>query len=105
MFLFERYFRKYKFFGFIQKMKYLFGIKLVIFVFFVARTYGQSNSSSVQLTVNYESLCSDSIEFFSKQLDSSVKLFGKELEIKLIPWGKANVSLNNFSDKINSFIF
>lgn len=86
-----------------KRMKYIFGA-LVVLVIFTSAVYSQSNSntSSVQLLVNYESLCPDSINFFNNHLNQAVKQFGSELEVKLIPWGIANVI--NIS-KLVSFIF
>lgn len=84
-------------------MEYIFGA-LVVLVIFTSTVYSQSNgnTSSVQLLVNYESLCPDSINFFNNHLNQAVKQFGSQLEVKLIPWGIANVI--NIVNKSNLYL-
>ena len=95
---------------FIQSLSYLLSLNIkvhiefthftmnslyYIFLFF-ALSYSSSSSSSessVKLSVYYESLCPDSINFISSQFFPAWKRFGSQtLNVDLHPFGNANVS-------------
>lgn len=49
--------------------------------------------SRLTIAVYYETKCIDSANFISKQLSQAVVLFPNEINIVLVPYGNANVSL------------
>jgi hypothetical protein len=47
----------------------------------------------VKVNVYYESLCPQTSEFFNKQLSEAYNQIFNIMDLKLIPFGKANVNL------------
>ena len=64
------------------------GLALVLFL---AITSTIAQKSPVKIVVNYETLCPDSIRFINNGLNQAYSLFGKQLDIKFIPFGIASV--------------
>ncbi|KAB0794251.1 hypothetical protein PPYR_13871 [Photinus pyralis] len=64
-------------------MNLLFSVTFLIGVFHVS-------CEKLQVSVYYESLCPDSIRFITKQLQPAYKLIGSNLEVDLVPYGKAS---------------
>jgi hypothetical protein len=54
----------------------------------------QMNSKSIDLLINYESLCPDSESFIVNQLAKAVSIFRDNLNLQLIPFGKASYKFN-----------
>lgn len=50
----------------------------------------------VKVDIYYESLCPDSVRFISQQLQPLYNNFKKHLDITFIPFGKSNVSKEEF---------
>jgi len=59
-------------------------------------------SPKVKVDVYYETLCPDSIQFIRRQLYPTFNKIGEIMDITLIPFGKAEVSLKRFF-KLDSF--
>lgn len=59
-------------------------IILTIFTSFI-------NAGKVEIQVNYEALCPDSVRFINIQLSNALKVYKNQIVLKLIPFGKANV--------------
>ena len=79
-------------------MKYIFSIAVLLLIA-LDKT---SSDEKVKLSIYYESLCRDSAAFITKQLSQAYnKIFGI-IDVKLYPFGKANVSLL-FLDFLNIF--
>lgn len=55
------------------------------------------NNKSIQLVVNYETLCPDSQRFIVNQLSKAISIFRNNLNIQLIPYGKASFKFNPVS--------
>ena len=55
----------------------------------------QINNKSISLLVNYESLCPDSENFIVNQLSRAIYIFRDNLNVQLIPFGKASYKFNS----------
>lgn len=49
-------------------------------------------AKKIDLVVNYEALCPDSVRFINDQLSKAVANLNDEVEVSLVPFGKASVS-------------
>jgi len=58
---------------------------------------GVAVQPSAELTVYYEALCSDSVNFVTTQLTHAWETFGEDLVINFKPFGKANWTENGVS--------
>lgn len=56
-----------------------------------------TNNKTIQLVVNYETLCPDSERFIVTQLGQAISIFKSNLNLQLIPYGKASFKLNPVS--------
>ena len=72
------------------KMKLLFTFLIAIYclVLFIR----ESQAQKIDLVVNYEALCPDSVRFINNQLSKAVLNFKNEINVSLIPFGIADVS-------------
>ena len=69
---------------------------VVVLALAVTNSLCQNYKRPIKLVVNYESLCPDSIRFINNGLSQARNLFGNQLDIKLIPFGNADVINNRF---------
>ncbi|XP_023027090.1 gamma-interferon-inducible lysosomal thiol reductase-like protein [Leptinotarsa decemlineata] len=68
---------------------------LSYFVFILSCCYQPQALSSVKISVYYECLCPDSVDFIKNQLYPVYKDIGKPMNIDLIPFGFASVTNNS----------
>ena len=52
----------------------------------------RADDNRVKISVYYESLCPDSVDFITGQLSTAFSEVNQKMEIELIPFGKATVS-------------
>ncbi|XP_050292938.1 GILT-like protein 1 isoform X2 [Anthonomus grandis grandis] len=57
------------------------------------------SSGALPVTVYYEALCSDSVQFITKQLYPNYRFFKDHLDIEFVPYGKAMHTFNATSGK------
>lgn len=55
---------------------------------------GPTLQDTVKVSVYYESLCPDSVAFIDNQLVPTFKKLSKAIDLDLVPYGKANQTLN-----------
>ena len=69
---------------------------LLFVLLFIIKQNGVVNcEEKVNITVYYESLCPDSIEFITAQLYPTYQSFEKYLNVEFIPFGNAEVYYNH----------
>lgn len=76
-------------------MKY--SIFVISLLFIYQEVIECRESPKVKIDVYYETLCPDSIQFIRRQLYPTYQKIGEIMDISLIPYGKAEVSLKSFS--------
>ncbi|KAB0799211.1 hypothetical protein PPYR_05229 [Photinus pyralis] len=69
-------------------------MNLLFSVIFLTGVF-QVSSEKLQVSIYYEALCSDSVQFITKQLQPAYKLIGSNLEVDLVPYGKASQTQEN----------
>ncbi|XP_066247011.1 GILT-like protein 1 [Euwallacea similis] len=74
-------------------------MKVICFVLILTRLHLSVSSNSVKVSLYYETLCPNCIDFIKNQLHLNYKLFGKDLiQLELIPYGNAwEDGLKNFT--------
>ena len=77
-----------------MKKYFVFGVSFFSLFIFTNATFESEllSNDTLYLDVYYESLCPDSARFINTQLSNAFNSIKSILNIKLVPFGKANVS-------------